>query len=462
MKVLKEIKQDPAFLKRVAVIAIPITLQSLLNTVLNFVDTVMIGRLGETTISAVGLANKVFFVLCLLLFGICSGSGILASQYWGKRDVDSIHKVVGLSMSVALVASFIFTLFSFLKPELVMRIFTNSEQTIAIGAKYLRIVCLSYMLSAVTQIFMSALRSVNQVKLPVIISVIAIITNVILNYILIFGKFGAPALGVQGAAIATLIARCVECVAMTVFVYAMKSPVAATIRQMFSFGMPFIKKFFKLATPVIINEFMWGLGVTIYSVAYGRMGDDAVAAITVTQSIEQILQVVFMGVGNAAAVILGNELGAGELSKAERHAKYFIVMQGMMSFVIILLGIVFMKPIVAIFQMTEASTIHSVYQCLYAFLGFLFFKVFNLVNIVGILRSGGDTKAALFLDMTGVWLIGIPMAFLGGLVFKLPVAVVYALVFTEEIYKMILGFIRYRKKKWLKNIVSDEKTCIEA
>ena len=198
---------------------------------------------------------------------------------------------------------------------------------------------------------------------------------------------------------------------------------------------------------------MWGLGITMYSLAYGRMGDNAMAAITITQNIEQILQVVFLGISNATAVILGNELGAGKLKEAEHHAKYILILQAMLTVAIITLGLVFMNPLIAVFQMEEVVSA-SIRRCLLVFLAYLFFKVFNTVNIVGILRSGGDTKAALFLDVTGVWFIGIPMAFLGGLVFHLPIEAVYAMVLSEEIYKMALGVPRYRKKKWLRNIVA--------
>lgn len=453
MKLIQEMKQDKAFLKKTAMIAIPIALQGLLNNVLNFVDTLMISRLDTTTVAAVGIANKIFFVVSLLLFGICSGSCILTSQYWGMRDIKNIKRVVGLSMLIGVVSAFLFSLVSLLKPHFVMSIFTNSEPTILIGAKYLKIVCISYVLTAITQVFMSALRSVNRVKLPVVISCIAIVTNVILNYALIFGKLGFPELGVEGAALATLIARIVEVVAMILLVYIKKSPVSIRLSHLFFYEKNLYSIYFKNVSPVIMNEFMWGLGITIYSLAYGRMGDNAMAAITITQNIEQILQVVFLGISNATAVILGNELGAGKLKEAEHHAKYILILQAMLTVAIITLGLVFMNPLIAVFQMEEVVSA-SIRRCLLVFLAYLFFKVFNTVNIVGILRSGGDTKAALFLDVTGVWFIGIPMAFLGGLVFHLPIEAVYAMVLSEEIYKMALGVPRYRKKKWLRNIVA--------
>ncbi|MBE5961299.1 MAG: MATE family efflux transporter [Lachnospiraceae bacterium] len=454
MKLLSSMLEDKNFLKKTALIAIPIGLQGLLNNVLNFVDTLMIGKLGDTTIASVGLANKVYFVFSLLLFGVCSGAGILSAQYWGKRDLKNIHRVLGMALSLGVLSSLVFLGASAFRPEFVMSIFTDVPDMITIGAKYLRIVCFSYLLAGITQVYMASLRSVNQVRIPVVISTIAIITNVVLNYGLIFGHLGMPKLGVEGAAIATVIARTTECVAMVGIVYMTKSPVAANLKEMLSFDREFVGRFFKTVSPVIVNEFMWGLGVTIYSVVYGRMGEAATAAITVTQSIEQIIQVVVMSISSATAVILGNELGAGKLKEAEIHAKYFIILQFIATCLLAVVFFIIREPIIGLFEMS-AEVHEMVNKCFIVFLLFLVFKVFNTVNIVGILRSGGDTMAALLLDVTGVWMIGIPMAFLGGFVFKLPIHLVYAMVFIEEIYKLLLGFPRYRKKKWLRNIVAD-------
>lgn len=453
-KQLKQLGQDQAFLHKAAAIAIPIALQALLNNVLNFVDTLMIGRLGEQEIAAVGLANKVFFVFSLLVFGICSGSGILSSQYWGKREIGGIRRVQGLSLMLGLAGSILFVLPSIFCPKFVMSIFTNSPGTIEIGAKYLLLVALSYPMTAVTNIYIATLRSVNQVKIPVIISLVSICVNVCANYVLIFGHLGFPAMGVEGAAIGTLIARIVECSAILIIVYTRKGPAAAKISEMASLGKEFVGKYFGVVTPVILNEFMWGLGVTLYSLVYGRMGDAAVAAITVTQNIEQILQVVFMGIANAAAIILGNEMGGGHLKDAKRHAGNFIFLAFILSAVMMIIGVFVRHPVISLFNVSEGAAA-SINLCLLVFIGYLPFKVFNLVNIVGILRSGGDTRAALFLDCTGVWCIGLPMAVLGGMLLKQPIYVVYAMVLSEEFYKFIFGTIRYKKGKWVKNLVEN-------
>ncbi|EES50607.1 MATE family efflux transporter [Clostridium botulinum] len=451
-KQLTNIVEDKVFLRKTIAIAIPVTIQALLNTTLNLIDTMMIGQLGETTIAAVGLANKVFFVFTLLLFGIVSGSSILTAQYWGKKDIKNIRKVLGISLIIGLFGAIIFVVPSLICPNLVMRIFTPNESTIGIGVAYLSIVALSYPLTAITNAYISLLRAVNEVKAPVVISLFSILINAILNYTLIFGHFGFPALGVQGAAIGTLIARIIECISVLSIVYLKNGPAAARLKELVAFDKTFIKMFFITVSPVIANEFMWGLGVTIYSLVYGRMGDGAVAAITITQTVEQIAVVIFQGISAATAVILGNELGANKLKKADVHAKYLLILQFIATLVIGVICILMRWPLIHLFTVTEAVAV-DISKCLIVFVLYLPFKMFNLVNITGVLRSGGDTKSGLILDTTGVWLIGIPLAYLGGIFLSLPIYWVYVLVLAEEIYKFVLSFKRYKQKKWLKNIV---------
>ncbi|MCE5222493.1 MAG: MATE family efflux transporter [Clostridium sp.] len=451
-KNLKNIAQDKKFIRKAIAITIPIALQALLNTSLNLVDTVMIGSLGQNSIAAVGLANKVFFVFTLLLFGIVSGSSILTAQYFGKNDIKNIRKVLGMSLFIGLIGSVIFVIPSLACPEIVMSIFTPNENTIKIGTSYLAIAAISYPLTAVTNVYVALLRGVNQVKAPVVITLISIFIKVILNYILIFGHFGIPAFGVQGEAIATLIARAIECTCILCIVYFEKGPATAKLKELISLNKEFVKLYFSTVSPVIINEFMWGLGITMYSLVYGRMGDGAVASITITQTVEQIITVVFQGISAAAAVILGNELGANKLKDAENHAKYFIILQFMFALIMAIICFIIRIPLIRLFNVTDIVGA-DISKCLSVFILYLPFKVFNWINIVGILRSGGDTKVALMLDITGVWCVGIPLAYLGGIFLGLPIYFVYAMLTLEEVYKFIVGFRRYKKKVWLKSLV---------
>ena len=449
---IRSVFEDKKFLRKTIAIGIPIAIQSLLNTTLNLVDNMMIGSLGESSIAAVGLANKVFFVFTLLLFGVVSGSSILTAQYFGKRDIKNIRRVLGMSLIIGLSGALLFMIAGLFIPKAVMRIFTPSEGTISIGASYLAIVAVSYPLTAITNCYISLLRATNKVKAPVFISLVAILVNVVLNYTFIFGNFGAPRLGVQGAAIATVIARLVECISILSVVYISKGPAAARIKELIGFDKEFIKKYFITVSPVIANEFMWGLGVTMYSLVYGRMGDRAVAAITITQNVEQICVVIFQGLSSATAVILGNELGANKLKDAEKHAKSFFILQLMLTIVMGFVCILIRNPLIDLFSV-QKDVASDIVKCLTVFVCYLPFRMFNLINIVGVLRSGGDTKASLLLDITGVWCVGIPFAFLGGIVLGLPIYYVYAMITIEEVYKFILGFKRYKQKKWLKNIV---------
>lgn len=449
--ITKQMLDDREFLKKAVKIACPVALQGMLNTIINLVDTLMIGTLGATAIAAVGLANKVFFVFSLLIFGIASGSGIMAAQYWGTKDVRSIHKVLGLSIALAMGGAACFVLPAILFPQGVMSIFTTSQGSIELGAKYLRIAALTYPFIALTNVFVAMLRSVNQVKAPVLTSCIAIGINIILNYILIFGAFGAPRLGVVGAALATLTARMIEAGLVLAYVYVGKSPVAGSIRELFGWSRSFVRRLFWISFPVILNEFMWGLGTTLYSLAYGRMGDEAVAAITIATPIQDIVVVLFQGLSAATAVILGNELGAGKLKRAERYAVNFFTLQFLVTLAAAGVVLLIRQPIIGLYRIPE-SVAQDASRCILVFAAFMVPKMFNYVNVVGVLRSGGDTKMCLFLDTSGVWFIGVPLAFLGALVWKLPIYWVYALVLSEEIYKAILGFWRYRQKKWLRNL----------
>lgn len=450
----KTMLTDRQFLVKAARIACPVALQGMLNTIVNMVDTMMIGSLGATSIAAVGLANKVFFVMTLLIFGIVSGSGILAAQYWGSQDMKNIRRVLGLALLLAEGAALLFFLPAVFCPQIMMRIFTTGHDTIRIGALYLTVVAFSYPFIALSNTYVAMLRAVNQVKEPVIISSCTILINIFFNYTFIFGHFGAPAMGVAGAALATLIARIVEAIALLFVVYGRKSPIACRFREMFGYSKAFIGQFVRTASPVIANEFTWGLGVTMYSLAYGRMGDNAVAAITIATTIQDIASVLFQGLSAATAVILGNEMGAGKLKRAERYAKNFLILQFLITIGAAILCLLLRWKIIGFYNITQAVAM-DVSRCLIVFALFMPFKMFNYVNIVGVLRSGGDTKVCLFLDCSGVWIIGVPMAFIGGLLLYQPIYIVYAMVSLEEIYKTVLSYIRYRQKKWLRNLAKE-------
>lgn len=446
--------RDKKFLKAASSIAVPVTLQLILTTVTNMVDTMMIGTLGTATISAVGLANKFFYVFALLIFGVHSGTGLLMAQFFGNEDHYHIRKTFGIGLIINLTAAFGYLFAARLAPGTVMSIFTDSSEAISIGIRYLSIVCFCYPLFALTSLMSSFLRSTKQVRIPVIASSVSIVTNISLNYCLIFGKFGFPELGVEGAAIATVIARLAECTILAYFCFIRGTVLPGKISDFFGWTKAFLSNFASHSLPVIFNEMVWGLGTTLYFVAYGRLGDDAVAAITVSNTITDILTTTGNGLSSATCVLLGNELGAGHLEKADDYSEKLLVTGFTAGCILAVLMFLLRYPVLSLFSVTDEVR-RLAASCIAVFTSILPCIFMNLIIIVGVLRAGGDTRMCFIIDTAGVWLWAVPMAFLGCLVWKLPIYAVYALVLTEEIIKTATGLLRYRQKVWLRNLTHD-------
>lgn len=447
------IKEKDHFYAKVFAIALPIAFQNIITSSLNLIDTFMISALSTEAIAGVSLANKVFFLLFLTLFGISSGSSILTAQYWGIKDVKNIRKVLGICLTFGVAAATLFTLGALFAPELIMRIFSPDALVIEEGVSYLRIIAFSYIVTSISFAYVFILRSTGNVKLPVTVTVIAIVINTFLNWVLIYGNLGAPAMGVRGAAIATVIARVFECILLLSVIYLNRLPAAGKFKEMFSFRLDFVKKYLVTVMPVIGNEMMWALGVTMYDIVYGHMGGAVTASMGITKSVEQFTFFLVWGVGNAAGVVLGNALGAGDKELAYDYAKRlmkFMIMIGIaVGVVVALLAI----PISNLFNVEEIVKI-NIRNCLYVLAVFGTIKALNMLIIVGILRSGGDTTYCMILDAGAVWLVAVPIAFFAGWYLKLEIHWVYALVMSEEVVKVFFGYMRTHSKKWLKNLVA--------
>lgn len=450
---LKFLFDDKKFYRSMLTIAIPMVLQNLMLSSLNLVDNIIIGHLNVTAIASVGLANQYFFLLNLLLFGIVSGASIFTAQYWGKKDIPNIRRVLGICLATGITAAFIFTLGGLFFPKQILGIFTKDKAVIAMGSQYLRIIVFSYVITAVTFSYSFTLRSTGNVKPPMFISMIALSINTILNYALVYGYFGMPRMGIRGSALATLIARIIEVTLMLIIVYTRDYPVSATFKELTDLSLDFIKKFYKITLPVILNESIWAIGVSIYAIVYAHMGTNIIASINISSTIERIIWVIFMGFGNAAAVMIGNKIGEHNPTEAYNYAKRFIVLGPSLGLVAGVLVALFSNYILAAYSISPL--VHNFAQHnLYVFSCFLWLRTFNFICIIGILRSGGDTKFSLFIDIGGVWLVGVPMAIIAGYILRLPVYYVYALVSLEEVFKVIFGAPRILSKKWINNLTT--------
>ena len=440
------------FWKKVIWIGLPVAIQNLINTLLNMCDTLMIESLGEDYVSAVGLANKVFFVMNLLVFGVVSGCSVLQSQNYGKKDNVALNKVFGFSIMLAFAAGFLFCLASLLIPNVLMSLFTKSEVLIEIGGSYLRIVAVSYLFTAVSMGITGLLKSVNKTRAPMLITLGCVLINVLINYIFIFGSFGAPRLETDGAAIGTVIARGIELLVLILYLLFTKKDFILSIKNMFIFNKPFVKKVLIIAVPVVINEFLWGLGTTIYSVIYGHMSNDVVNIMTIATLIQDLVYAFLFGISNACAVIVGNELGANNLDKARITAKKLLTANFIFSFILAGVLVLLVNPYLLIYRNTSDLIKQNVRYVCIVFACYMPVKSFNLTNVCGVLRSGGDTKFCLFLDGFGVWGVAIPLGCLAAFAFKFNIIIVFAFICFEEVFKFVLGFIRYKKEKWLKNV----------
>lgn len=445
--------KDQDFYKTMYKIAIPVVIQHVISIGLNLIDSVMIGGLGEISLAAVGIANRVFFFYTVVVFGLYSGTSIFISQYWGVKDIKNIRKVLGIELIFGVSIAFIFTLITFITPGFVMKIFINDSNVITQGTNYLRIISFSYVIGSISYAFSFNSRSVHLLKVPTIISAFALSLNTILNYLLIYGKFGFPALGVKGAAYATVMARIVEFISVLIYIYKDKNhPLAASIKELLSWDMDLVKRIFKTSFPVIANESIWGLGTTVYYIAYGMIGSAALAVIQVQFLISDFFMSLFFGLGSASAVMIGNELGKNNLESTYSYGKFFIKSTFYLSLIFSVI-LFLLRNIIISFYNFEPATVIMLRKTLVVSAIYLTPKMLSYVIICGILRSGGDTKFCMVLDIINIWLIGVPLAFISVMIFHLPVHLVLALVLSEEIIKNIVVLKRFKSKKWINNLI---------
>ncbi len=446
--------RDSEYYRSLFGLALPIALQNLITSSLNFVSVIMIGQLGEVHIASVGLANQIWFLLNLMIFGIASGSAMFTAQLWGKKDVHNIRRVVGLTVKLGLIAAIVFFVIARFFPETALRVYTQDPKVIEMGSQYLRIMCWTYGFYTLTAVFSMASRAVGNVRLPVFVSTTALILDVIIAYPLIFGvaKLGIPALGIVGVAIAGVAARMLECFALLFLIYRNRSnPVAAGRSYLLEFDWEFIKRVMKPIVPVIANEALWSFGITTYNAIYGHIGTNAVAAINIVGTIDQLAFVVFLGIGNATAILVGNLIGQGKLQKAYTYAGRSLTIQALGAFLMGLV-VILIAPLFLRFYRVDPEVIYNAQRIIIVLGLAMSIRASNHVIIIGILRSGGDTRFSLILDGLVIWLVGIPITAAGAFLLHLPVYFVYALTLTEEITKLSLGLRRYFSKKWINDL----------
>ncbi len=450
------LRSGESFVPTLIQIAIPIALQNLVSSSVNMLDTVMVGQLGATPLAAVGLGNQIYFLLMLLLYGVSTGGGIFIAQYWGRRDLPGIRRTVGLCLTAGLVAGAFFTVAAVAAPRFLIGLYSRDAEVVRIGADYLRIAALSYLPTVASSILGFSMRSCEKVRLPLVASIVSLGMNAFLNWVLIFGEFGIPALGVVGAAWATVAARTAEALIMLIVPYVRRYPTAGRLRELVDWSGIWISRFVTVALPVVVNEVIWSLGITTYNAIFARSGTDAIAAYNVTSTVSQLSMVLFFGTASAASVMIGKKIGEGRHDLARDWARRFALLAPCLGIVFGLLLIPLRSLLPFVFRLDAPVLAQA--SAMLLVLGLTFpFRVFNFHLVVGICRAGGDTKFGLLFDLLGVWGIGVPLAALGAFVWGLPAWGIYLMCSVEEVAKSFVGLWRFLSRKWLRSVTEGKE-----
>jgi putative MATE family efflux protein len=442
---------DKAFVKKLVTVALPIMFLNLVTSSLAIIDGVMVGHLGQAPYAAVTQMSRYIFLFNITQFGIVSGSSIFLAQFWGKKDLDGMRRVMGMCMRLTIPLALVFFSAARFLPHQVAGLFLQPGESAAYAAEFLTWVSPYFLVVSIEAAFIAAMKSSEQTFIPMLAGSIALATNTALNYILIFGKLGLPALGVRGSAIATVISGCVSIAINLTLSYKKRLASAISLKQLLAFDGAFFRKFLKTIVPVIFNEGLWALGITMYSIIFGRLGDTAVAAMGIYNTVDQLVFVTVYGLMHASAIIVGKSIGAGDPKEAYVYAKRLL-------FTAVSLGVA--TGIIMFFSrfwLTARFDISpEARQLAVTFMGFAslfsWAKAFNCINVVGVLRSGGDTVFSMMLDVGSIWCIGVPLTGIAALLLHFPPEAVLLCTWAEEVPKLVMGLRRMISKKWINNL----------
>ena len=452
-------EENQVFYRKVFKIALPISLAQLLTSLLGVIDTFMVSSLGDFPLASVAIGANFGFFLIMVLFGFLSGLGIFIAQYWGSKDIKNIHKVFLITLIIGISLSTLFFLIVHFNPSFIIGLYNNSDNAIEqywinfYGVKYLRIIAFSYFTTTISFSIMMMMRSVERVIFPQAVSIMTVLLNTFLNYGLINGNLGFPKLGVEGAAIATVISGATGMLVLVSFMIFTKEEVyKVKLKRIKDVTKEFILKLAKKALPVAINETAWGLGMTVYLMAIGFISAEAIASFQLSNQIMGLFWVANSGISTACAIMLGNKLGENDIELAKKWGKKFTSLSA-------ILGVIF--GVVLFFASANISQIYvnvsdgvreNLRIILLIFSFYVPIKFTNGMQIIGTLRSGGDTRYALFAEIGPLWLIGVPLAFILSIYTDLPIYVIVGIINLEELVKFFFVLKRFFTYKWANNL----------
>ena len=447
-------EKDREFYRKIYHLVTPIVIQNLLSAAVGSADVIMLNYVGQSAISAVSLATQYTTILFMFFYGLGTGATMLSAQYFGKGEYEPIRIIQGFALRISIIVSALFALAALLIPEQMMMIYTNDTELIQLGVTYLRYMSVTYLCWGILEIYLSVLRSIGEVKISMMLNVIAFSLNIILNAVFIFGLFGAPKMGVAGVALATMLSRIVELIGCFV-VSVRQKEIKLKFRYMFKKNKLLMQDFIRLSLPALGNDIIWGLAFSMYSVIMGHLGSDVVAANSLVTVVRNFSSTICFGIGSGGTILLGNIIGMNQMEEAKECASKILklaIITGALGGIVILC----VSPLVLKFAtLTETAHRYLKYMLLvnsYYIMG----GAVNATLIAGVFRAGGDSRFGFICDTIDMWVYAVPLGFIAAFVLKLPVMAVYILLCTDEFVKWPWVFKHYRSMKWLKNITRDD------
>lgn len=447
---------DKDFWKTAVKLAVPVALQNLLTSSFTLADTLLVSNLGTVALSSVGMMGQWSWLMNMILVGFCSATSVFISQFWGVKDLKKIRHIGGISILFAVFVSILFTAVSLAFPEGVVKIFNSDKEVIATGAEYLRVVAFSFVPIAITNILAAILRAVENVKLPMWVSAFTTVLNIFLDYCMIFGKFGFDKMGIRGAALATVISAWLGVVLIIIISLAQKNILVKNSKEYFRFSAEEFKGYIIKATPVVLNEGMWGGGTFVYNVIFANMGYEYFSAITILRSFENIAFVIFIGICSASSVMIGKSIGQGEIERGLLDSKRFMVIVPSLSVLVSVLIILLRTQLVSVFNMgnnISETTLNTAVTLMLIYAIAFPFRMMPYLEVVSIFRSGGDTITGAKYELICLWALSVPVTALSVYVLKMPFIAAFVVMYIfEDIPKNILCIKYYFSKKWIKPV----------
>lgn len=450
--------RNKVFYKEAAILAAPVLVQNMITIGVNMLDTIMLGSFGEIQLSGASLANSFIGIYQILCMGIGSGAAVLTAQFWGADDVPAVRKVLTLMLRICVAVALLFTVSVLAIPGPIMRMFTPNPEIIASGVRYLRLIAPTFLLMGITQTITIVLRSVHEIKMPLINAVLCFFTNLFFNWVLIFGHFGLPRLEIAGAAIATVLARLIETAVVLVYMLKKDRRIRFRLRHLAESCTEYLGTYLRYSVPVIVSDFLLGLGNTAVTMIIGHLGASFVAANAIVALIVQLSTVMNQGIANAGSIMTGHALGRGEPEVAYRQGVTFFmlsVLMGMLASAIILL----LSPaIIGAYNITD-ETRQVAYMLMQAVSIMVIFQATQSMLTKGVLRGGGDTRFLMLADIAFMWICSIPLGFLSGFVWKLSPFWIYIFMKCDYFIKTVWCVFRLRSGKWIKMVAHPDKAA---